>query len=75
MAIDITIKFKETATLTDTQVLAMFVKQRGWTNQNPLTRQQYAKRWIADLIKQDIRDARRQEAVDAIVVPDEDTAE
>ncbi len=71
---DITITVKPTATLTDQQVLALFAKQRGWTAANPLTRVQYAKRILADIIKQDVRDARRQEAVDALVIPDEDTA-
>ena len=72
---DITINVKATATLTDTQVLALFVKQRGWNNQNPLTRQQYARRILADIIKEDVRNARRQEAVEAINIPDEDTAD
>ena len=71
---DITITVKPTATLTDQQVLALFVKQRGWTQENPLTRQQYARRILADIIKQDVRDARRQEAVESINIPDEDTA-
>ena len=72
---DITITVKPTATLTDQQVLTLFVRQRGWTQANPLTKQQYAKRVLADIIKQDVREARHRDAVDAIVIPEEVTAE
>lgn len=72
---DITVTVKPTATLTDQQVLTLFVRQRGWTQTNPQTKQQFAKRVLADIIKQDVKSARHQEAVDALVTPDEDTAE
>ena len=72
---DITITVKATATLTDQQVLTLFVRQRGWTQANPLTKVQYAKRILADIIKQDVKEARHRDAVDAIVIPEEDTAE
>ena len=72
---DITITVKPTATLTDQQVLTLFVRQRGWTQANPQTKQQYAKRILADIIKQDVKEARHRDAVGAIVIPDEDTAE
>lgn len=72
---DITITVKPTATLTDQQVLTLFVRQRGWTQANPLTKQQYAKRILADIIKQDVKEARHRDAVGAIVIPEEVTAE
>mgnify|MGYP003511210133 FL=1 len=72
---DITITVKPTATLTDQQVLTLFVRQRGWVQANPLTKQQFAKRILADIIKQDVKEARHRDAVDAIVIPEEDTAE
>ena len=72
---DITITVKPTATLTDQQVLTLFVRQRGWTQANPLNKQQYAKRILADIIKQDVKEARHRDAVEAINIPDEDTTE
>ena len=72
---DITISVKATATLTDQQVLTLFVKQRGWTPENPLNKQQFAKRVLAEIIKLDVRERRRQEAVEELVIPEEDTAE
>jgi hypothetical protein len=69
--VTITLNITPPGGMTDNEALRLFCKSRGWEAGGGETRNQFAKRVLAEEVRQGIRQQRRTEAEAALVVPDD----
>jgi len=73
--INISININPPVGMTDAEALRLFTTNNGYVTGQGETRAQFAKRIIADRIKQDVRAQRRAEAEAALTIPDDVTVD
>jgi hypothetical protein len=69
--VTLTLNITPPAGMNDNEALRLFCQSRGWTSESPETKNQFAKRVLAEEIRQQIRQQRRIEAEAALTVPDD----
>lgn len=73
--VTITLNINPPGGMTDNEALRLFCQSRGWVAGGGETRNQFAKRVLADDVKYGIRQQRRTEAEQAISIPDDVTVD
>lgn len=73
--VSITLNINPPGGMTDNEALGLFCKSRGWVAGAGETRNQFAKRVLAEEVRQAIRQQRRIEAEQAISIPDDVTVD
>jgi hypothetical protein len=69
--VTITLNINPPGSMTDNEALRLFCQSRGWQSGGGENRNQFAKRVLADDVRQGIRRQRRIEAEAAIDIPDD----
>ena len=69
--VTITLNINPPGGMTDNEALGLFCKSRGWVQGAGETRNQFAKRVLAEEVRRAIRQQRRAEAEQAISIPDD----